>query len=179
MPRYHSWMMSEELQELTASEPLTLEEEYQMQRSWHVDEDKCTFIVLDKVKRQQEGTTEEDCMCGDVNLFLNDQDDRSTAEVEIMIAEKLCRGKGFGKEALLLMMQYGVEKLDIKKYTAKIGSKNTPSQEMFKKLGFKQVSFSEVFQEVTLEFGLEAAERGQLKDSTKHMEILEDYIEKR
>jgi len=47
-------------------------------------------------------------MAGDVNLFLNDPDGNKTvAEIEIMVAEKSCRRRGFGKEALLLMMQYG------------------------------------------------------------------------
>ena len=32
-------MKSKELQELTASEPLTLEEEYEMQKSWREDDD--------------------------------------------------------------------------------------------------------------------------------------------
>ncbi|CCM02707.1 uncharacterized protein FIBRA_04813 [Fibroporia radiculosa] len=37
--KYHEWMTSAELRELTASEPLTLEEEYEMQQKWQTDED--------------------------------------------------------------------------------------------------------------------------------------------
>jgi len=37
--KYHEWMTSPFLQEMTASEPLSIEEEYDMQTSWHVDAD--------------------------------------------------------------------------------------------------------------------------------------------
>ena len=47
-------------------------------------------------------------MAGDVNMFLNDPDgERTVAEIEIMVAEKTCRRKGLGKEALCVMMHYG------------------------------------------------------------------------
>ena len=40
-------MKSKELQELTASEPLTLEQEYEMQKSWREDDDsKIIFANL-------------------------------------------------------------------------------------------------------------------------------------
>ena len=52
--RYHRWMLSEELRQLTASEPLTLDEEFRMQKSWREDEDSnylylaaYIFMILD------------------------------------------------------------------------------------------------------------------------------------
>ena len=47
-------------------------------------------------------------MVGDVNLFLNDSDNRYCAEIEVMIAEPSSRGKGLGLEATLAMMYYGM-----------------------------------------------------------------------
>src|ERR1700712_2269310 len=45
VPTYHSWMQSTSLLAATASEPLSLAEEYDMQRSWRNDSDKLTFII--------------------------------------------------------------------------------------------------------------------------------------
>ncbi|XP_046319364.1 alpha/beta-tubulin-N-acetyltransferase 9 isoform X2 [Marmota monax] len=171
VPRYHEWMKSEELQHLTASEPLTLEQEYAMQCSWREDADKCTFIVLDAEKWQtQPVPTEESCMAGDVNLFLTDIEDPTLGEIEVMIAEPSCRGQGFGTEAALLMMSYGVTRLGLTKFEAKIGQGNEPSIRMFQKLHFKQVAVSSIFQEVTFRLTVSEAERQWLLEQTSHVE---------
>ncbi|KAJ1523030.1 hypothetical protein ONE63_002161 [Megalurothrips usitatus] len=135
--KYHDWMKSEELQHLTASEPLSLEEEYEMQKSWHTDDNKCTFIVLDKAKFDDSGD--------EIN------ESHHNAEAEIMIAERNARGKKHGWEAMLLMLRYGVEELNIKVYEAKIKFDNTASIKMFSKIGFFEASRSEVFAETTFQ----------------------------
>ncbi|XP_068932593.1 alpha/beta-tubulin-N-acetyltransferase 9 isoform X5 [Petaurus breviceps papuanus] len=164
VPRYHEWMKSEELQRLTASEPLTLEQEYEMQSSWREDTDKCTFIVLDAEKWQaQPDSTEENCMVGDVNLFLTDLQDPTLGEIEVMIAAEcvflfLCRALE------------GMTKLGLNKFEAKIGQGNEPSICMFKKLHFEQVTVNNIFQEVTLRLLVSEPERQWLLEQTSHME---------
>ncbi|XP_028514591.1 N-acetyltransferase 9-like protein isoform X3 [Exaiptasia diaphana] len=121
--RYHDWMQSSELLAQTASERLTLDQEYEMQKSWYEDTNKCTFIVLDKRRWRQ-----------------------SADEIE-----PTYRGQGLGKESVLIMMHYGVSKVGARQFTAKIGYNNKPSLILFNKLGFSQVSSSDVFQEMTLQ----------------------------
>ena len=46
-------------------------------------------------------------MIGDVNLFLNDIDDKHCGEIELMIAESDQRHKGYGLETLYAFFRYG------------------------------------------------------------------------
>lgn len=149
--KYHEWMKQEELQYLTGSEPLTLDEEYQMQRSWATDEDKCTFIILDKNLYQTVGN-EVDAMIGDTNVFLkrSEESEETIGEVEVMIALKSKRGHGLGSEITCLMIQYAHQVIGIGNFEVKIKCDNTKSIAMFRKLGFQEKSVSPVFNEITL-----------------------------
>lgn len=169
--RYHQWMSSDELRVLTASQPLTLDEEHRMQEAWMSDDDKCTFIVLDRAMLASRGS-ETEAMVGDTNLFLTDPEDRTLAEAEIMIAEPAFRGARRGWEAMLLMLRYGLEYLGITRYQAKIGEANTASINMFTKMHFAEVGRSEVFQEVTLEVTADETWRNWLRDNTPVFQCL-------
>ncbi|XXG44835.1 hypothetical protein AAC387_Pa02g0080 [Persea americana] len=154
VPKYHEWMQDPFLLKATGSEPLTLEEEYGMQLSWTQDPNKRTFIVLDKdmvVGDFVPGKPHVEAMVGDVNIYMNDLDDLQTAEIEIMIAEPTSRGKGLGEESILMMMTFAVENCGIQTFCAKIAESNTASLNLFRKLGFEDVAYSEVFKEITLE----------------------------
>ena len=146
VPEYHEWMKSPELQRLTGSEPLTYDQELEMQKSWRDSEDKCTFIILHK-DTFDSGKDEIKAMIGDTNIFLNEE---KIGEAEIMIAKSNFRGQKLGWEAMILMLLYGAQNLQIHKYEAKIKMDNEASIKMFEKLKFELVSKSDVFQEVTL-----------------------------
>ncbi|KAL1340262.1 hypothetical protein HN51_026673 [Arachis hypogaea] len=155
VPKYHSWMQDPSLLEATASEPLSLDQEYHMQLSWSQDLNKETFIVLDKdllVGNFSHGEPHVEAMVGDVNIFMNDLDNPHMAEIEVMIAEPKSRGKGLGKESVLIMMAFSIESLGINVFRVKIGESNEASLNLFKKLGFVQTSYSNIFREVTLEW---------------------------
>ena len=153
--KYHKWMSDPVLLEATASEPLSLEEEYKMQQEWHENPKNCTFILLDNATGLQGGETEEvERMVGDVNMFMHDPDDATNAELEIMIAEKDARGKGIGKEAVQLMMHYGLtcSCLGITRFFVKIHETNLVSLKLFELLGFVEVNYVPAFQEHELAF---------------------------
>ncbi|RKP22641.1 GNAT domain-containing protein, partial [Syncephalis pseudoplumigaleata] len=172
VPRYHEWMQSPALQEATASEPLTLEQEYAMQTSWREDADSsCGHAAKRPRSAMLKMLMRLLAMIGDVNLFINDIDDPHCAEIEIMIAEPAYRRSGAATEALQLMMHYGYTELGLRSFVAKIGMDNAASLQLFKdKLGFVQVSVSQVFREVTLKLSVGDAVAASLDQVWQHVQ---------
>jgi RimJ/RimL family protein N-acetyltransferase len=175
--RYHGWMQDKELQTLTASEPLTVEEEYRMQQTWRDDADKCTFIVLDRHALEAHAASSRHvsvdavgagpahggaaaapppdvaAMVGDVNLFLGEAGPGGReADINIMVAEKRARRRGLAREAMLLMMRFGAERLGATRFVAKILDRNGASLRLFlsQPLGFRVWRKVEVFGETHL-----------------------------
>ena len=91
LPKYHEWMQDPKILEATGSEPLTMDQEIEMQQSWRDDPDKCTFIVLAKeLCRLSNGNNSLDvtenleAMLGDVNLFLSEIEDDDETEAQVV-----------------------------------------------------------------------------------------------
>ncbi|KFR17269.1 N-acetyltransferase 9, partial [Opisthocomus hoazin] len=161
--RYHEWMQSEELQRLTASEPLSLEQEYEMQRSWRDDADS---EDLKRFLRVGGSGEQVPSVLPRAHRGLRAPDEWAL----LAEAEGFYRGRGFGKEATLMMMSYGVRNLGITKFEAKISQENEASICMFKKLHFKEVAANNVFREVTLRLDVRDQERRWLLEQTNHVE---------
>ena len=150
VPTYNTWMQDPWLQKMTASEPLTLAEELNMQRAWIEDPDKCTFIILD---------TASGAMVGDVNLFFESDSKCRAAEIEVMIAEAEFRRRGFAEESLRMMMAFAAHVFGTARFVAKILDENTASLTLFeKKMGFEVFAQHAWCGETHLSFGAAARE---------------------
>ncbi|KAF8464619.1 GNAT domain-containing protein [Kalaharituber pfeilii] len=88
VPMYHLWMEDPHLRDATASEGLTIDEEYKMQQSWRTDNDKLTFIsVLPPPEPEKEAVIAEvddppENMIGDINLFFFDNDSEDDEDTD-------------------------------------------------------------------------------------------------
>jgi RimJ/RimL family protein N-acetyltransferase len=156
---------------------LSLEQEYEMQQSWRDSDDKCTFIILHKstFETADHDDGEVKAMIGDTNIFIRTEDEALIGEAEIMIAETSFRGQKLGWESMNLMLLYGIEKLKIKQFEAKIKLDNSPSIAMFQKFQFNEESRSEVFQEMTLTVQVTDEWITFLQNQVKNQRSLDDY----
>ncbi|KAF8530686.1 GNAT domain-containing protein [Gautieria morchelliformis] len=166
-------MLSPELRELTASEPLTAEEEHQMQVKWQTDDDKLTFIILARPHLLSRATFDGNenilpspkeiltfRMIGDVNLFLKESPEGcQEVEAEVMVAEPAYRRKGVAFNALQILFHYATSpegppslRIPTERLIARIGQANSASLRLFEKLSFRVTRQVPVFQEVELRY---------------------------
>lgn len=113
-------------------------------------------------------------MVGDTNLFFAGDGGTMVAEAEIMIAEPLARGKRYGWMAMLLMLLYGINYLDVKQYVVKIALDNEISIKMFTNMGFLQTSVSNVFQEITMNKLVDDTWISWLRSCTEPFSVVEN-----
>jgi RimJ/RimL family protein N-acetyltransferase len=97
VPKYNDWMKDPQLQEMTGSEPLTLDEEYEMQQRWKEDDDKLTFILHFFEDGSGHLVSDDELMrghrmVGDVNAFVckngGNSKDTPLAEIDVSFRKK-------------------------------------------------------------------------------------------
>lgn len=153
-----------------------------------------TFIILERNGTTAATVKDRDLsksMVGDVNLFLSDAGEtealedaeqvertnssaaaRKQGELEIMIAEKDARRKGYASQALALMIRYAMQKLHLgpEDFLVRIGMDNASSIRMFQRLGFEIVKTVEVFREVELRIRKRTEHFRWLMEADKELE---------
>lgn len=182
---YHKWMQDPWLRDKTASELLSIEDEYKAQEEWLHDINKQTFIIFDKLiqsetisKSINQNTAG---MCGDVNLFIMDSDASESysliesalpvlaAEIMIMIAEPWARRKGYATEAVHAMMHFGIQIRGIRRFVAKIDDSNQASIGLFTQLGFRVAKKMPYFSEIHMALDITADIETRLQSSVEQM----------
>ncbi|RSL85390.1 hypothetical protein CEP51_003337 [Fusarium floridanum] len=170
-------MQDPDIQEATASEPMTLAEEYENQQSWRTSSDKLTFIVCAPLEEAtsviKAGTADADeLMRGDINFFLhtyeaNEEEEAIaqeqnwlTGEVDVMIASPSHRGRGIGRAAVQALLTYLRRHMsemlaeygggELKGLMVKIKESNKGSRALFDKMGFVQRGGVNYFGEVVM-----------------------------
>ncbi|KAJ2449054.1 hypothetical protein GGF42_004899, partial [Coemansia sp. RSA 2424] len=118
-------------------------------------------------------------MIGDVNFYLNNVYNPHEAELEVMIAEDGCSGKGVATEVLRLMMHYAVNDVGVTDLVVRIKETNAASIHIFeRKFGFSETERSKAFQEVTLRRTVTEELRAEMSQWAKHATRAE-YVRER
>jgi RimJ/RimL family protein N-acetyltransferase len=81
------------------------------------------------------GIFKQDEHIGNITLHHIDWQNR-VGELGILIGDKKHHGKGYGSEAVRLLLEHAFNRLNLRKVTAGMFSGNKASQKMFEKLGF-------------------------------------------
>ena len=107
----------------------------EMKEKWFAsylkDEDEITFSIVEIKSLHR--------MVGSVSLY-NFSTDKKQAEVgKIQIGDVEAHGKGIGRKALVMIMDFGFKKLNLEKIVAGVNQKNIAAHSNDMKIGFRIV----------------------------------------
>jgi len=124
--KYYQWLRHIEIIDgIGEEENMTIEEIIQMHSEWREDPSNLTLGIYDN---------ETGKPVGDINL-VDSAEFKKGPEIAIMIGE---RGKGFGKEALKLMIDYAFSSIKVSQINLTVFKEN-PASGLYQKIGFKIV----------------------------------------
>ena len=83
-------------------------------------------------------TKEENKLIGNCGFLEFDYINRN-CEVGIFIGDKEYLGKGYGTEALKLLISYGINYLNIRNFMLRVFSNNERAMKSYGKIGFKKI----------------------------------------
>lgn len=78
------------------------------------------------------------------NIYLTDIKD-SIGHYHIFIGDRSYWGKGIGKEASILIINYGFNEIGLKEIKLRVNKANISALSLYKKLGFKEIDKDEVW----------------------------------
>ncbi|MGD2279262.1 MAG: GNAT family N-acetyltransferase [Candidatus Omnitrophota bacterium] len=127
--RYLRWMNDPEVTRHLNSEgkPVTMDDLHKYCRS--IKESSDNFLFAIELK-------EEDVHIGNIRLGPVDWE-RGRTDMGIMIGDKDHWGKGYGAEALYLLMEFAFDRLLLKEFVAGARSLNERARRLYRKTGFK------------------------------------------
>ncbi|GKX67180.1 GNAT family N-acetyltransferase [Inconstantimicrobium mannanitabidum] len=114
--------------DMVSAVPKSKKELHEMLHEITQAHDKYIFAIRSNIDETLIGVT------GFENILWNN----GTAVIYIGIGDKSFRGKGLGKEALALTMQFGFNELNLHRIQLNVLSYNTPALNLYESLGFKK-----------------------------------------
>lgn len=147
LPRYVSWLNDPEVtQHLSIFLPMSLEDETDWYEQQRRDPTTLNFAIVTNANGQHIGSV------GLVRLDYRQQQ----AELGIFIGNKTCWGKGYGTEAIRLLLDYAFSRLNLHRIYLRVDAGHTAAIKCYQTCGFKQ--------------------EGRLRDAVYHHGYFEDQL---
>jgi RimJ/RimL family protein N-acetyltransferase len=130
LPRFHEWLNDPEVTDgISLYLPLSMTDEEQwFEKATHIGQDERPLAIEMK-------NADGWCLIGNIGLFNLEWANRS-AEFGIFIGDKSLWNKGYGTEAVELILRHGFETLNLNRIYLRVYSTNPRAKRSYEKAGF-------------------------------------------